>query len=181
VRAIPLSPGSVGSFSAAGSTGKTSILTGLAVHRAQGLNFLGMPTRAEKTLVLSTEDGLVDYRRKIRAWTATNAKSDLRAIAENLAFMPMQGEPLRVNSSRFGSYEVDENVIDMLADAIKTRHPGCDLVIAETVSRLALQEDNAANSALVSAFERLGRLAGVTVLLVGHTSKAAFREGISDA
>lgn len=176
---IPL--GDAGVFAAGGGNGKTSLLVGLAIHRAMGIPFLGRAVRRGSTVIVTTEDGRDDYRRKIAAqrdWMRD--QFDAEAVAHHLHVIDLAGEPFRLVRSHFGDY-VPTDHPRMLADLVRARDPETDLIIIETVSRVGGDEGNAAMSALIVAAEQLAKLAHATVLLVAHVSQDAERRGVGDA
>lgn len=178
-RAIPVRK--VGSLAGGGGGGKTSTLVGLAVHRAIGATFLGRHVRQGGTVILTTEDDHDDYLRKLAAWRDYLPALDLQAVAGHVHLLDLAGFPYRlVERVRGGSYAVTLDV-QALADLVKARAPGADLIVLETVSRLGGDESNEAQSMMIVAAEQLAAATGAAVLLVTHVSKAAAREKVSDA
>lgn len=175
---IPL--GDVGVLAAQGGAGKTALLTGLAIHRATGTPFLGRAVRPGSTVIVTAEDGAEDYLRKIAAWRAHLPGLDLAAVAEHVHVIDLAGVPFRLIRSNYGDYLSTDHVT-MLSDAVRTRAPGAELIVIETVSRVGGDEGNAAMSALVCAAETLARMTGAAVLLVSHVSQEAARRNIGDA
>ncbi len=175
-----LPAGKVAVLSGVGGGGKTSLAVGLAIHRATGRPYLGRSVREGRTVIVSTEDGTEDYLRKLAAWREVLADLECDQVAECVSFFDLSGVPFSLVTSEFGQARVSA-ATDELADAIKLKSPGADLIIMETISRLGGgDESNGSMSALVVAAERLALLTGAAVLLIGHVSKAAGRENIND-
>ena len=178
---IPRGARIAGSLSAAGGTGKTSMLMGLGLARAQGRDFLGIKTRPGKTVFLSSEEKADDYLRKVKAWSLNDLSFDYEAVARNLLVIDMVGKGLKLATVERGRYQTNQRDVQRLAEVIQVRAPGADLVVVETASRLGPDETNEGHAALVTACEELSGLVGATVLVVGHVSKAAARERNGDA
>ncbi len=172
--------GNVGSLAASGGMGKTSLLVGLAVHRAVGLPFLGARTLQGSTVIVTTEDSHHDYLRKLAAWRSVIPKLDLGAVGRRVHLVDLAGVPFHLIRAERGDYSPTSDV-DRLAESIHAKCKGADLIILETVSRMGGDEGNPAMSALVCAAEQLSKGTGAAVLLVAHVSKAAGRDGIGDA
>ena len=175
---IPL--GDVGVFAAEGGSGKTALLTGLAIHRAMGMHFLGKPVRQGTTVIVTTEDCREDYLRKIAAWRSSLPFINLEKVAKHVHLIDLAGVPFRLVQSHFGDYVPTEHP-KMLAEAVKAKAPDADLIIIETTSRVGAGEGNEALSALVVAAEQLAHLSKASVLLVSHVSQEAGRRAIGDA
>lgn len=175
---IPL--GDAGVLAGAGAGGKTSLLVGLAVHRAIGWPFLGRPVKQGTTVFVSTEDGHAEYRRKLAAWKECIIDLDLELVSKHIHMVDLSGVPFRLIQSSFGDYIPTPQVED-LAALIRERAPDADLVVLETVSRLGGDEGNPAMSVMVVAAEQLAAATKASVLLVTHVSKAASRERNGDA
>lgn len=175
--------GKVSIFSGAGGSGKSSLLTGFAVARACGKRFLGKLTPQGATLVVSAEDTVIDYMRKVDAWRETYPDLDPVAIARNLKILPLVGWDYRLVGGRYNSVRVEIERVDRLAVACRGLTPRPDLIILETASRFGAGDENSneAAAALIAACERLADIAQAAVLLVSHTGKGAAREQIIDA
>jgi len=178
---IPRGSRIAGSLSAAGGTGKTSMLMGLGLARAQGKNFLGIKTRPGTTVFLSSEEKAEDYERKVKAWSLNDLSFDYEAVARNLLVIDVVGRGVKLATVERGRYQTNQQDVGRLAEVIRARAPGADLVVMETASRLGPDETNEGHAALVTACEELSGLVGATVLVVGHVSKAAARERTGDA
>ena len=175
--------GRVSIFSGAGGSGKSSLLVGLVLARACGARFLGKATRGGTTLVISAEDTVIDYMRKIDAWREVYRKIDPVAVARHLKILPLVGEDYRLVSGRYGGTRVEIERVDRLAVAARSLAPRPDLIIVETASRFGAGDENSNESAacLIAACERLASIAEAAVLIVAHVGKTAAREQIVDA
>jgi hypothetical protein len=175
--------GTVTTLAGPGGSSKTTLLVYLAVCRALGHPFFGgTAPRRGRTAILTTEDTANDYRRKLAALRHEMGDAfDAAAVAENLILFDLAGVPVRlVESDRGGFYPTQ--AADDLADVLREQAAGTDLVIMETVSRLAGGvENNESLSILVEAAQRVCRLASTAVVLVAHTSQEAARQGFTDA
>jgi hypothetical protein len=180
-RRIPC--GKVAIFAGAGGGGKSSILVGLALARATGRKFLGLDTRPGATLVLSAEDNVTDYLRKVDAWREVYPALSPQDIARNLQILPLVGEDFRFVSGRFGNVRVEIERVDQIAIAARAMVPQPDLIIVETASRFGAGDENSNESAaaLIAACERLASHTGAAVLIVAHVGKTAARESTIDA
>jgi hypothetical protein len=175
--------GTVTVLAGPGSSGKTTLLTFVAVARAQSLPFFGGATPAAgDTAIFTTEDRREDYLRKLAALRVDLGdafRADL--IAERVHFFDLSGVPVRMVEANKGNF-YPTPVPDALADVLRERAPRVSLVIMETVSRLAGGiETNESLSILVESAQRVCRLTGAAVLLVAHTSQEAARGGFTDA
>ncbi len=172
--------GKAGVLAGAGGGGKTSLLVGLAVARAVGGEFLGRKVKRGSTVLVSTEDSLEDYWRKLTAIREATPGLDLAAVADRVHICDLSGKPFQLVNGRGGQFSPSE-ASERLAAVVKEKAPGADLIIMETVSRLGGDESNPAMSALMVAAEQVAQITGAAVLLVAHVSKAAARERFSDA
>lgn len=170
-------------FSGAGGSGKSSLLVGLVLARACGRRFLGKLTRPGATLVVSAEDAVIDYMRKVDAWREVYRDLDPVAIARNLQILPLVGEDFRLVGGRYGGCYVERERVDRLSVAARAMNPRPDLIILETASRFGVGDENSNESAaaLIAACERLSSNAQAAVTLVAHVGKAAAREQTVDA
>jgi hypothetical protein len=177
-----LPKGKVVVLAGAGAGGKSSLVAGLALHRAMGLPFLGRNVRQGTTVIVSTEDDATDFRRKFSAWRSVLGDSyDLTKVAKHVHVVDLAGTPMTLVNSNRGQHSVDPSV-EELAGLIKRNAPEADLIVLETVSRLGGgDESNGAMSAVVVAAEQLVQRTGATVILVHHVSKQAGREKTGDA
>ncbi len=174
--AIPA--GDVGSLIAPGGVGKTSLLTGLAIHRLVGRPFLGRAVMEGETVVLSTEDRAADYKAKIAQW-CLHLGLNPQAVASRIHLVDAHGTGFRLVTGMGNSFTTSPDVASLI-DLIKTRAPRANHVVIETVSRMGGDESNPAMSAIISAAERVARETGCAITLVHHTSKAAARDGSMD-
>jgi hypothetical protein len=174
--------GQVVVLSGPGGSNKTTLITAVAVYRALGQPFLDGTTPAPgQTVILSTEDRLEDYRRKLAALRVEmGASFDPKRVAEQVHFVDLGGEPIRMVEAEYGQYKPTA-LPDALATVIRERAPDADLIVLETVSRLAGgAETNESLSILVEAAQRLCKLIGAAVVLVHHVSQDAGRRGVAD-
>ena len=175
--------GTVTTLAGPGGSSKTTLLTYLAVCRALGIPFFGqaLPTRG-RTAIFTTEDGKNDYHRKLAALRhELGDLFDPEAVSRNVALFDLPGVPVRLVESNRGNF-CPTALADDLAAVVLERLPGTDLIVMETVSRLAGgMETNESLSILVEAAQRLCKLARCAVLLVAHVSQEAGRQGFTDA
>lgn len=172
---IPLEPGIVGSLVGAGGLGKTALTVGLAVARALGQPFLGRPTKQGRTVIITKEESRTNYLRKLKAWTMGFTVIQLQAVEENVIILSLQGEHLAlVTQDQHGAALPHLVEIAALADAINILKT--DLIILETVSRLATAETNEGMAALVEAAESLCKRCGATGMLLHHVTKDEARK-----
>lgn len=168
-------------FAGPGGVSKTTALTQVAVARAHGTPLFGAQCRRGKTVILTTEDGATDYRRKLFTLSHEMEGFDAQTVADSLLFLDCSGVPMRLVELDKGNW-YPTPVPDQLAAHIKKAIPDADLVIMETVSRLAGgQETNESLSILVESAQRVCRLTGAAVVLVAHVSQEAARQGNADA
>jgi RecA-family ATPase len=173
--------GQVSILSGPGGSNKTTLITAVAVCRALGLTFLdGTVPKEGVTVILSTEDRLEDYRRKLaslRLEMGSNFKADL--VAKRVHLVDLAGESIRMVKSEFGQYHPTV-LPDALADVVHEKATRADLIVLETVSRLAGgAETNESLSILVESAQRLCKLTGAAVVLVHHVSQDAGRRGVA--
>jgi hypothetical protein len=170
----------VGLLGGAGGSLKSSLTVGLANHRAIGRPFLGGAVRRGSTLFVTSEDGVIDYRRKIQAWTLTMGdlgETEIALIAQHVRVLDVTGRTDRfVRRERSGGYVIDP-FVESVAELLSFKDlDGVDLVVIETASRFGSDETNEGAAAMINACEVIARR-GPAVLLVGHTAKANAREG----
>jgi hypothetical protein len=155
----------------------------LAVARALGLPFYGgnVPSKG-KTIIFSTEDSRDDYWRKIASIRhALGDRFDDEAVRAGIAVLDCAGIPVRMVEMSGGQFR-PTMMPEHLAEAVAADAPDADLVILETVSRLAGGiETNESLSILVESAQRLCKLSKLAVLLVCHVSQEAARSGVADA
>lgn len=177
---IPL--GKVSQLSATGGTGKTTYTASLAVRRALGLRDLdGSELRPGETVILTGEDGVVDYQRKFAALRVEMGEAfSAETIAGRVHIVDVSGVPgVEFVRTEFGQLVVT-SIPDELGALIKEKAPRADLVIVETISRFGAGETNDAHAQLVKAGEQVVRITGAAVLFVGHVSQVAARAGLTD-
>jgi hypothetical protein len=133
--------------------------------------------------VVSAEDTVIDYMRKVDAWRETYPDLDPIAIARNLKILPLVGWDYRLVGGRYGGVRVEIERVDRLAVAVRSLDPRPDLIILETASRFGAGDENSneAAAALIAACERLADIAQAAVLLVSHVGKSAAKEQYLDA
>lgn len=176
--AIPV--GDVGTLVGPGAAGKSALMVGLAVHMALRLEYLGRKTMCRRTVIVSAEDNLDDYLRKLAGWRdVLGDRWNAERIAEYVTLLDLRGTDVRLvrPSGRDYAPAMDGRAV---AEVIKDTVPDVGLVIIETVSRVGGDESNPAMSALVSACEEISAMTGASVVLVGHVSKNEAREGKGD-
>lgn len=172
-------------FAAGGGSGKTSLETGLAVHRALGLDFLGLATKPGKTLIITAEDDRADFVRKVKAWTTflTNegVVVDLHKIQELVRVYDRSGKDCSLTQADGKRYETSRFAYE-LVEKIRKRDADASLIVLETASRFGSgDESNGDMSALNRAIELLAKETGAAILLSAHVSKQAGRERMKDA
>jgi hypothetical protein len=169
-------------FAAGGGSGKTSLETGLAVHRALGKPFLGIPTEEGTTVIITAEDDREDFRRKIHAWKGVlGSDFDTKKISERVVIYDISGRPCALTEVDGKRYKVSEFARG-LVDKVRTRTPDADLLIFETASRFGSgDESNGDMAAMVQALEVIARETRVAVLIATHISKQASRDRLKDA
>lgn len=180
-RRIPA--GKVTILAGAGGTGKSSFLVGLALARATGHPFLGVPTIPGATLFLSAEDSMTDYLRKVDAWRSLYPTLDAEKISRNVSIWEFIGEDFRIVSSRFGEVTANAARVDEIVVGVLSLDPRPDLIVIETASRFGAGDENAngAAAALIAACERLSEMTSAAILLMTHVGKAAARTATVDA
>lgn len=167
-----------------GGSNKTTLMLYAAVCRAlKRQMFKGVLPEEGETVILTTEDQLSDYRRKLAALREyMGADFDAKLVAERLHFFDLSGAPVRLIAADRGEQFVPTAHVEWLVEALKAKAPRADWLIAETVSRLAGGvENNASHSILVEAMQRVCRTAHVASTLVTHVSQDAARNGTADA
>lgn len=177
---IPFQPGLFGSINGAGGGAKTSFVVGLALHRAMGRPFLGRKTRRGRTVIVSAEETEQDFARKVAVWRANDREFDTAAVNRDVFFYTTVGTGLRFGTVEGNRYGIDQAAVDEVVDLIQNDAPGTDLIILETVNRLAADENNPALGMLGAAAEQIGRRVGAFVLLVHHVAKTE-RKAMLDA
>jgi len=158
-------------------------VVGLALARATGHPFLGVPTKPGATLVLSAEDSMTDYLRKVDAWRTLYPNLDADAVARNVSIWEFVGEDFRIVGNRFGEVTANASRVDEIVMGVLSLDPRPDLIVIETASRFGAGDENAngAAAALVAACERLAEMTGAAILLLTHVGKAAARSATVDA
>lgn len=167
-----------------GGSNKTTLMLYAAVCRAlKRQMFKGVLPEEGETVILTTEDQLSDYRRKLAALREyMGADFDAKLVAERLHFFDLSGTPIRLIAADRGEQFIPTAHVEWLIEALRAKAPRADWLIAETVSRLAGGvENNASHSILVEAMQRVCRTAHVASTLVTHVSQDAARNGTADA
>lgn len=168
--------GAVGTLSGPGGVGKSSLLTGFILCRALGVNFLDIPTKPGKTLVITAEESVKSYRRKLAAWRIGTGNFDPQKVIDNVAVISLQGRSdSKLVQEEGGRYVENRGLVTDLARQAKKF--GADFIVLETISRLGADETNEGHSSLVSAVERMANEAGASAILVGHTGKGPAATG----
>ncbi len=166
-----------------GGSSKTTLLVALAVCRALGLPFFGgaLPKKG-RTAIFTTEDRRDDYLRKLAALRHDLGDAfDPAAVAENVLLFDLSGVPVRLVEVDSGNFR-PTTLADNLAAVLSKHAPGTDLIVMETVSKLAGgMESNEAFSILVESGQRLCRFGSTGVLFAHHTGQDAARAGSTDA
>jgi hypothetical protein len=174
--------GQVNVLAGAGGTGKTTLLSGLALAGAAGVPFMERPTQPFSTVVVSTEDDDEAYLRKLHTWRDVIPR--WKDADGRIHHLDLRGADFQlVRGSRSGRrLEVDVGCVERLASDIRTLVPDGDVFVPmETVSRLSGgEEGNEGAIKLVSALELLIRTTGVTPVLVAHTGKDQARNRVVD-
>jgi len=138
-----------------------------------------------ETVILTTEDRIDDYHRKIAALRVhLGADFDAGLVASRLHFIDLAGTPVRFVASERGEMFIPTDHVDILAEVLRELAPRADWITLETVSRLTGGiENNSSLSILVEATQRLCKLTGprVAATLVAHVSQDAARNGTADA
>jgi RecA-family ATPase len=142
---------------------------------------MGIKTRPGTTVFISGEEKAEDYERKLKAWSLNDLSFNYEAVAKNLLVIDVVGKGLKLATLERGRYQTNHDDVANLAEVVRVRAPGADLVVLETASRLGPDETNEGHAALITACEELSGLVGATTLVVGHVSKAAARERTGDA
>lgn len=171
-------------LSGPGGSNKTTLMVYAAVCRAlKRQMFKGVLPEEGETVILTTEDRLDDYHRKLAALREyMGHEFDAELVSQRLHFMDMSGTPIRLITSDRGEQYVPTAHVELLAAALRAKAPKADWLIMETVSRLAGGvENNASHSILVEATQRVCRLAKFAATLVTHVSQEAARSGTADA
>lgn len=175
--------GVVCAFSGAGASKKTTLMTYLAVCRAIGRQmFDGLTPEEGETAIVTTEDRLIDYRRKLANWRhRLGIEFNARKVQDRIHMCDLSGIPVRMVFSEYGQY-LPTTAPDDLAEALLEKAPNARLVIMETINRFTGGvETNDSLGTLVAAAERVCRLANVAVILVGHVSQDAALSGAAHA
>lgn len=168
-------------FTGQGGLGKTSFFVGLALHRAVGKNFLGLPVKEGKTVFLSAEDDRQTFHRKFRAWMAAYPEIAPNDVAGKVVTVDLTGLGIRFIDPDGRTY-VTSKEVNRLIRLVQRHCPGADLVFLETASRFAGgDESNDAMTTLNEAANRMARELNATVIFSHHTGKTNTREARSDA
>lgn len=169
-------------LSAAGGTGKTTLIVELAYRRAVGELFLdGSELKAGESVILTGEDGIEDFWRKLHALRLARKDFDAKAAASKIHILDVTGVAgVELVRTEFGQHVVTA-MPESLAEVIKAKAPRADLIVVETISRFGGgPETNESHAQMIKASDRICRLTGAATVLVGHVSQAAGRAGIAD-
>ena len=183
---------------AEGGTGKTLLSMRLAMDVAGGRNFLGLPTRHGKAVLLAMEDPEDVLRRRVkRIYDAeltdiqlekaagnlfgTSADTYGKNLKERLFCRSLIGSELHLVQNGSGG-AVQGEQLEKLIEMLKSIG-NVELLVLDPLSRLhGLEEnDSSVGTALINAAERIAQEVGCTVLITHHTGKAASRERMTDA
>lgn len=174
----------VSTLTAPGGSNKTTLLTLLASSRALGRRmFRNTIPKEGETAILTTEDRKIHYLHKLAALrTHMGAEFDAAAIKERVHLFDMSGILVRLIDAERGNQFKPSSAIEELADALHRLAPKVDHVVIETISRMTGGiESNEAMTVLIDACNKLVKLTGVAVTLVGHVGQNAARSGLVDA
>jgi hypothetical protein len=181
--------GKVGLFSAAGGTGKTTALVQLAVAVALGNKWLNHfkvgETAGRRVLLLLGEEDDDEVARKLY-YTCSDmglTHGQRATVERNVVPLALAGHALPLlRTGVNGNTEGTEH-----GDAVMRRLDDGDdwgLVVIDPVSRFTavnVEGDNIIATRFIQELERFTNAPGKpTVLAVGHTSKAARKEGTAD-
>jgi RecA-family ATPase len=145
--------------------------------RARGIDYVGLTTQPGRTVFISAEEGLAAIRRRLACLRFESPDANWADLAKDMVFMCVPGLPIKPSNVDGRRYEVDDQVVRHLADAILARAPGSDLVILETLSRMTVDESNEGYRAHVDATDRLAALVHAPVMTLAHTSQSAAQSG----
>lgn len=184
-----LPAGVVGALVAPGATGKTTLALQLCAAVALGEAALGGlfgPVAAGRSVLVSSEDPLPILTNRLKDlldWLlATTHVSDdtiemrrqadlIAALQANMSVTMAQGPASML--------VVDGKLRGAAIDALVRQTEGARLVVIDPLRRFhdGDENDSAAATALVQAFESLARRSGAAVLLSHHTSKSSTLNG----
>lgn len=173
-----LPAGTVGSLVASGGTGKSFLVTQLAVTVAGGPDLLNISATDEewrrssgKVVFLSGEDPAEILNHRVHALGRYITKTSNREqIYENLFIAPLAGYGIDVMTPQWQQW-------------IKEKVDGARLVIVDTLRRFHTggENDDAAMATLLRFFEGLCRVLGITIIFLHHTNKSSTWNGAGDA
>jgi hypothetical protein len=169
-------------LSAAGGTGKTTLVVELAYRRAVGEPFLdGTELKPGETVILTGEDGVTDFWRKLHALRLSRPDFNASAAAAKIHLLDVTGiAGVELVRTEFGQHVVT-SMPETMGEVVKARAPRADLIVVETISRFGGgPETNESHAQMIKAADRICRLTGAATMLVGHVSQAAGRAGIAD-
>jgi RecA-family ATPase len=177
---------------APGGTGKTSILTQLALSIATGKKWLDtfeVASPGRVLLALGEEDADEMHRRIYYSARLMDLDADARQAAySNLHVMPMYGANCGFVADQAlampGEIETGESAFYTQFKALLKERGPWEAIIIDPASRIMgadAEIDNAKATRFVELLERLTKAPGnPTVLIAHHTNKAATREARTD-
>lgn len=169
-------------LSAAGGTGKTTLVIDIAYRRAVGEPFLdGSTLKPGETVILTGEDGVQDFWRKLQALRLARKDFDAKAASSKIHILDVTGVPgVELVRTEFGQHVVT-SMPDVLGEIVTDKAPRTDWIVVETISRFGGgPETNESHAQMIKAADRICRLTGAATTLVGHVSQAAGRAGVTD-
>ena len=174
---LPL--GVTGTISAAGGTGKSWSMIGLAVAMGMGIDFwgLGVP-RPGGVLILSAEDDRYEFHRRLHAiltYVAERTGEIPTTLADRIAFADRVGEKNLLTAVQDGQISRTDLGDRIVATAQQV--PDCKLIIADPLSRFRGGSANGEEEAtrFVEALEYVRKETGCTIIVPSHTGKDAGR------
>jgi RecA-family ATPase len=183
---LPL--GKAGVIAAAGGTGKTMLLTQLALAVAAGKPWLGVfqPDHVGPVLLALAEEDMPEiHRRMHNAAKTMDLAGDLAKKAEqNIVALPLAGYPVALTARDERGNIAQTAILRELRDKLNASTQDWKLVILDPLARWAAEgseTDNAAATRFVQACEVLTSVRGnPTVLVAHHSSAASARSGESN-
>lgn len=187
--ALPL--GRAAMMSAAGGTGKTTVLVQLAVSVALGLPWCGFDVITPGPVVLccGESDEKLVKRQLWRSYNLLELDGPTRTrAASQILVLPLSGREVNMIRGQGSQLERTEFLVRFRARLIKladTENFGWSLIVLDPLSRFAgpdTEKDNAAATRFAQAVETLTQLPGTpTVICSHHSSKMSMRDGQNDS
>ena len=175
--------GSVAVVVAPGATGKTALLTGMALALATGRPLLGQSVwgGAKRVWLWNLEDSREELARGIQAaairWALTPGDLDDRLFVDS----GLDGADLRIAVPGLEGCEIVRPVVEALVGELRARRVDC-LVVDPFVSSHGVPEnDNGAIDAVAKEWARVAVRASCAVVLVHHARKLAGGEVNAEA